>query len=200
MAASINFLSERRKKLTKQQLVDLKIFRVVSGVGIGILLALLIAVGSRLFFSYTLTQIAAKQSAILALVKSQEESEKSYVIFAAKLRVISELFVQRRDKQEAIKYFSTLFGPDVLVSDIEYEADTSLLTFGLEAKNIFTLETVFNRLNTQEVKDQFASVAATELRRDKFGTYQTSVLVTLKEETKPGAAGAANETTPKVQP
>lgn len=191
MAASINFLSERRKKLTKQQILDLKIFRIVSGIAIGAFIVLLISVGARMAFAFNLKKITDLQAQTLQQVKSQEESEKSYVIFAAKLRVISELFVQRRDKQEAIKYFSTLFGTDVLVSDIAYEADTSLLTFGVEAKNVFTLESVFNKLSTQQVKDQFVDVKATELRRISNGSYQTSVLVTLKD----GAASAAAPTT-----
>lgn len=182
MAASINFLSERRKKLTKQQVVDLKIFRLMTGIGIGVFLVFLLSLGARLALAYNLDQVAQRQNQLMKVVQSQEDEEKSYVIFAAKLRVISELFVQRRDKQEAIKYFSTLFGSDVMVSDIAYQADTSVLTFGLQAKNIFSLESVFSKLHTPEVKDQFTSVTASELRRDKNGVYQTSVIVVLKED------------------
>jgi len=208
MSASINFLSERRKKLTKQQVLDQKIFKLLTGVGIGVFIIFLFTLGVRLAFAFNLDQITKKENQTLQIVQSQESSEKSYVIFAAKLKVISELFVQRRDKQEAIKYFSTLFGPEVTVSDIAYEADTSLLTFGLKANNIFTLDQVFNKLGTPEVRAQFKSVAATELRRDKQGAYQTSVVVTLKDEpvnpqadvTAPAASTLPEAGTTDVQP
>jgi len=196
MAASINFLRERRKKLTKQQVLDQKLFKVFSGIGIGIFLVFLGSVGARLALAYNLNQITQKQNRMLQVVRSQEANEKSYVIFAAKLRVISELFVQRRDKQEAIKYFSTLFGPDVTVSDIAYEADSALLTFGLQAKNIFTLENVFGNLRNPQVKEQFAAVAASELRRDKTGSYQTTITVTLKSNlTEPSSDQASTQPT-----
>jgi hypothetical protein len=163
----------------------------MTGVGIGILLVFVVTLGIRFAMVYNLSRVKDKQQQILKVVKSQEESEKSYVIFAAKLRVISELFVQRRDKQEAIRYFSTLFGPEVIISDIAYEADSSILTFGLQAKNIFTLENVFSLLSTPAVRDQFTTVSASELRRDKLGIYQTSVVVTLKDET--GSAGSVGQ-------
>lgn len=182
MATTINFLRDRHRRLTKQQALDQKIFKITTAVG-GICLALLLlTLGIRLFMAYQLQQLNNQENRLLAEVRSQEDSEKSYVIFAAKLNVLSQLFAQRRDKQEALEYFTTLFGPDVLVSDVAYDADIGVLTLGLKANNIFTLQTVFDQLRSDEVKSQFASVTASELRRDDQGSYQTTVTISLKEK------------------
>lgn len=132
--------------------------------------------------AYQLQQLSNQENRLLSQVRSQEDSEKSYVIFAAKLNVLSQLFAQRRDKQEALEYFTTLFGSDVLVSDVAYDADSGVLTLGLKANNIFTLQTVFEQLRSEEVKSQFTSVTTSELRRDDQGSYQTTVTIALKEE------------------
>lgn len=179
MATTINFLRDRRRRLTKQQALDQKMFKAaaaVCGICFGIFIA---SVGIRLFLAYQLQQLGDRENRLLAQVRSQEDSERSYVIFAAKLKVLSQLFEQREDKQVALEYFTTLFGPDVLVSDVAYDADAGELVLGLKANNVFTLQTVFNQINSQEVKDEFRSISASELRRDDQGAYQTTVTIGL---------------------
>lgn len=181
MRSTINFLRDRRRRLTKQQELDKKIFNITT-VACGVAFAVfLISLGVRLFFAYTLDQLTNRENRLLAQIRSQEDSEKSYIIFAAKLKVLSALFEQRRDKQEALAYFTTLFGPNVLVSDVAYDAESSILTLGLKATDIFTLQGVFDLLNSPEVGERFQSVAASELRRNDLGEYQTNVTIELKQ-------------------
>lgn len=182
MATTINFLRDRRRRLTKQQQLDRKLFKFSSlalGIGFSVFI---VTLGARLLFAYNLEQLVNQENRLLAQVRSQEDSEKSYIIFAAKLKVLTELFSQRRDKQEALAYFTTLFGPDVLVSDVAYDANDAILTLGLTAKDIFTLDTVFDRLGSDEVRSQFEKVAASELRRNDQAEYQSNVTITLKEK------------------
>lgn len=181
MATTINFLRDRRRKLTKQQTLDRKIFQIMSWVGGAVFVVFIGAVGIRLFMAYQLQQLNDRETRLLAQVRSQEDSERSYIIFAAKLQVLAQLFEQRRDKQEALEYFSTLFGPDVLISDVAYDADSGILTLGLRANTVFTLQSVFEQLNSSVVKERFAGVSAGDLRRNDQGEYQTSITIALKE-------------------
>lgn len=180
MLSSINFLRDRRRRLTKQQALDRKIFKfsmIAGGICLSIFLATL---GIRLFFVLTQQQLMDREDQLLATIRSQEENERSYVIFAAKLKVLSELFESRRDKQEALQYFTTLFGPNILISDVNYDATGSVLTLGLQAKDVFTLQTIFDLLKSEDVQSQFSSIKTSDLRRNDQGSYVTNVTISLR--------------------
>lgn len=179
---TINFLKDRRKKLTKQQLLDMKVFRVAGGVLLACFVLFVVGIGIRLYLAYELDLQKNRENQLMAQIRAQEENEEAYVVFAAKLKVLAALFEQRQNKQEALQYFTTLFGSDVLVSDVAYNADNNVLTLGLQAADIFSLQTVFEQLQSQAVKDQFDSVNASDLRRNDRGQYQANVTIDLKEE------------------
>lgn len=185
---AINFLKDRRKKLTKQQLLDMKLFRAAGAICLACFVLFIAAVGVRLLLAYQLDQQKKRENQLLVQIRSQEDNEEAYVIFAAKLKVLAALFEQRQDKQEALQYFTTLFGSDILVNDVAYDSEDNILTLGLQAADIFSLQSVFDQLQSEQVKDQFLSVAASDLRRNDQGQYQTNITVQLQEPQAPAAA------------
>lgn len=182
MAVAINFVRQRLRKLTKTEKKDKATFRIVATI-MAILLAILIATLSyKLYLVSRLREIDSSQRNYLARIKKQEDREKSFVLFVNKLRVLSNIFQKRKDKQEAINYFSQVFGPDVTIEQIVYDSDTQLLTFRLIAADIFTLEKVFTLLSTQQAITKFSSLAKSNLQRTDSGVYQMQVTVTVGEE------------------
>lgn len=179
MSYTINFLRHRRKELTKQQLQDTKWLRISSIVAGGVLVLSLVVVGGQLLLNYQRQQVLNRQESLKKQIMTHEDVERSYVIFANKVKILTELFKQRSDKRTAINYFSSLFGPNVLISDISFEGDEGILQFGLKAKDIFTLQEVFTKLSTDEVKAQYASINKSDLSRDQDGGYRMSVTITL---------------------
>lgn len=191
---TINFLRERRRKLTKQQLVDKQLYKVgliVFGVSAALLV---VASGARLTVAYLINQATQRQNNLMLIIKEQESNERAYLVFSAKLRTLVELLAKRQDKQEAITFFSTVFGQGVLVSNVTYQGDKSLLTFGLQAADVFTLERVIDTLKSEQVKSQFESVTTDALSRNDKGEYQTTVTVTLGSAASPSPSPVARPT------
>jgi len=180
MPESVNFVKHRRKQLTKRQLLDKQIFKYVS-ITLGVVFGLfLLSVGVRLYMAYSLSQVMAKQDQFKQLVLDQESNERSYVVFAAKINTLVDLFAKRRDKQEAINYFSNAFGNQVLLSNISYEEDGTILSLILESNDVFVLEQVFENLNNPEVSSQFQQLSLSELKRSADGKYRLTVTVVLR--------------------
>lgn len=182
MAREINFVQGRRKKLTKAQKNDLKIFKIVVGV-FGVLLGLfLITLAIDFYLQFQIKRTQDQQTQMEREVLSQENVEQSIVLSTEKIKILSELFDQRYDKQAAIDYFSTIFGTQVLIKDINYEADERILSMRLQSQSIFVLEDVFLKLSDPEVREKFGQVNKSELSRNDRGSYNMAITLSLAEE------------------
>jgi hypothetical protein len=179
MSLGINFLHERQKHLTKSQQTDRRVLKwTVRGVGV-LFLITIVVLGVTLWYQNRLKGVLALQDQTRQSILSNQEIEKEFVIGFQKLKILSKLFVDRADKQAAIDYFTTVFGPQVLVKQIEYGGDEKLLTFRLEANDVFVLESVFTQLKSPQTTEGFTQVTPTDLRRTGKGTYQMTVAVVL---------------------
>jgi hypothetical protein len=178
----INFLSQRRKKLTVTQKRDRQIFRICMGILGGVLVFLVCVLGTRYWFSQRLASVRAMQVQARNQILGQESIERSYIISVNKITILAELFLDRQNKQQAITYFSSVFGDQVLVKQIAFAGDDQLLTFRLQAEDVFILEQVFDQLQSDEVKSRFAQVTPSDLRRSAEGDYEMTVAVTLGED------------------
>lgn len=190
MALDINFIRIRRQELTKQQVLDAKLLRY-SWFFLGSVVAVMIIIaGVSWWMGTQLKREADRQNQLEQAISENESVEKTYVILVNKLDTLAQILKLRRDKQNAIKYFSEVFGSDVLVKEIEYSADNQIVSFGLESKNVFVLENVFNTLNSTEIAAEYEGVKPSNLRRNDRGKYGMQVTVTLaadvdeKEATK----------------
>lgn len=178
----INFVRQRIKNLTKLEQNDKKIFKISAIVTSVLLLILAGTFGLKLFFVSQLSEIESSKKSILGRIKSQESTERSFVLFISKLRVLSGIFTQRKDKQDAIAYFSQVFGSDVVIDKMAYDADSQLLAFGVLAEDVFSLESVFNTLSSEQSSQRFSSLTKSNLQRNNKGIYQMQITVVLDEE------------------
>ena len=179
--ADINFVRQRLRKLTKLEKKDKETFKIVAIITSILLLVLAVILGYKLYLTSQLKEIESSQNNFLNRIKKQEEREKTFVLFVNKLRVLSSVFQKRKNKQEAIDYFSQVFGPDVVIERIVYDADSQLLTFRLLAADIFTLESVFELLATQQALEKFSSLAKSNLQRTSAGIYQMQITAMISE-------------------
>ncbi len=180
MTDVINFVRDQRKKLTKQQVQDRLFFKYATIACVVSFVIFVAAVGARLVLSLQVKQILDQQDDQRAVIQAREDDETAYLLFAAKLDSLSTLFINRKNKQEAINYFSTLFGEDVLVNNIRYDAENGALKFGLTTRNVFSLNQVIDTLSAQSVRDRFKQLKFDDLTRADNGEYQTNITVVLK--------------------
>jgi Tfp pilus assembly protein PilN len=174
---TINFLEKRHKQLSKLERQDRQLlqyvvigFSVVSVLTLGLL-------GGRLYFQSQLTQQQTRQQQLETEFVSHQHTEEMFLFYISKLETLEKLFAARADKQAAIEYFSNIFGPEVVIQNINYDAKNANITFGLQAKDVFTLDRVFTALSSDQTKAQFKQVTRSDLRRTSEGMYTIRVIV-----------------------
>lgn len=185
MPRNINFVRERRKTISRQETDDKKVLGwVVKGL---FLLGIVILgiVGARLYLSFQIRSLQTQQKDVQQQIAQKEEIERNYTVFAHKLKIVSELFGKRREKQEALEYFSSLFDSNVLISQLSYTAGDEVLSFVLQSNSIFTLDNVFNVMSSEEVITKYPTIEKNSLRRSQDGSY--GMQVTLYFGDKPAA-------------
>lgn len=187
MARSINFVAERRKRLSKSWQLDRRLFRYSLYAFGGIFLIFLVTVGIRFFFVFQVDRLQEQQEQLSSSIVEREEIEKEYTIFVHKLKALKDLFVERQDKQAAINFFSELFEDDVRVVGLEYDKEEEyLLTMTVQTPSVFVLDRVFEKLESPELLEAYPSVKKQSVVRNKDGKYSLSIAV----DTSEGAADA----------
>ncbi len=178
----INFLRERRRKLTKNQEQDRRVMKIAASILAVVMGIALVVVIISLFYTQRLNAVLRAQEDTKQQILNNEEVEKSYLVSLNKLQALVELDKSRQTKQETVAYFTTVFGQEVLVTKIEYVDSEKLLTFRIQAKDVFILKNVFNTLLSDELRQRFNQVNMSNLRRNDGGIYEMSVAVVMKEE------------------
>lgn len=175
MSRSINFVRERQRSLSKQEQRDRKILRQAI-IALFIVGGLLVAVvGTRLGLVEWLKNVKSQQDAAIAQIQEREDVERSYTVFASKLNVVTELFGKRKEKQDALAYFSSLFDPDIIISQLSYSAEDDVLTFTIQAPSIFRMEQVFGVMQSPDVSVRYPDLSRESLRRGGDGAYGMQV-------------------------
>lgn len=181
MSRVINFVRERQRNLTRLEEQDRVMFRWAS-IGLGVLIGIIfIVVGVRLFFLYRLRVVSEDQKNLRQAIVQKEEIERSFTVFAYKLKMLTELFGKRKEKQETLEYFSNLFDDSVVIRQLSYSSETEELSFNLESKNIFVLEKVMEVMQSDEIKQKYPTISKDGLRRKSDGAYGMLVSIALGE-------------------
>lgn len=197
MSRQINFLAERRKGLTKVELQDRKIIRVASIVFGSVFVVFLLIFGIRFYFDRQLFQVREAQKTARAQILNDQAIERSFVIFVYKLTALANLTQDRQQKNEALNFFSNLFGEDVLITQMTFLEKERILSLKIRSDSVFTLRRVFDLLSTEPVQAQFASVNPSDLLRTPQGDYEMIITAVVKPPSQAAAAvPAAPPSTP----
>ncbi len=188
MSTSINFVSTTRKELSKVQQQDRVFFRYALMAVAVVFAFFLIALAGRLFFMFQLRSVETRQEQTRNAIISHEQLEADYTVFVHKLKALGQLFGKRKEKQEALIFFSEVFGPDVEVSGIDYTSSRSdQLIFSIRAPSIFVIESVFEILKRDDVVSRYKEISKDNLRRGNDGSYNAHLTVTFKDDSNPFA-------------
>lgn len=184
MSREINFVQTRIKQLTKHQQSDLKIFKIASLI-FGVLIAIfLLILSTDLFLQFRVKSLLNQEKQLEGQILGRGLVEQSILVTTEKLKLLTDFFNQRYDKQAAIEYFSQIFGPEVFINDINYEADKNILSLRIRSNSVFILEQVFSQLANPEVAAKFGSISRSALTRDDRGKYNLTITLTLSENTE----------------
>jgi len=178
----INFLRKQRITFSKTENKDKKIFLVAIGFLTLSVISLIISLSISFYYKSEVKKTIAEQKHLTSVVLGEEKTEREFLIFANKLSAIKEIFENRSDKQEAIGFFSNLFGESVFIAGMTYNGENGTLSLGSVSKNIFDLENTFALLDGQEVKSNFDSLKKSSLSRGDNGEYSMGLTVSLKKE------------------
>lgn len=180
----INFLTQRRLTLSKVGEKDAIYQKYSLWVFTGTLVLFLIATGLNLFFVQSLKDLNLLESNLTKQIAGQEETELTFLMFSHKLKTVKDLYQNRSNKQQAIDYFSNLFGSQVFLSGMNYGdgEDGNALSLRLTSENVFSLEKILNTLDLDSVKKSFTSINKSGLRRESNGTYSIDIAVELLKQ------------------
>jgi hypothetical protein len=192
----INFLAERRKGLTKTEIQDRKMMRGASMVFGSVFTVFLLIFAVRFYFDRQLFQVREAQKTARNQILSNESIERSFVIFVYKLTALANLTQDKQEKNEAITFFSKLFGPSVFVREMSFLEKERILSLRLQSSSVFSLRQVFTLLNSQAVRDQFLSVNPSDLQRNTQGDYEMVITAVVKK--KPTTAAGPTIPEPAV--
>ncbi|NCN06790.1 MAG: hypothetical protein GW946_03030 [Candidatus Pacebacteria bacterium] len=179
MPSSINFVRERQRKVAKVEILDQKILMITIMVFAVLLVLSTAAFFGRWWLTRQVADVQAQQKTQESAILQQQPIEESYTIFAHKLRVLRDLFGNRKNKQNSIAFFSEYFGSDVIVSQLSYNSEEEVLTFVLDSKDIFVLDTVFAKLQADELRSLYPTLQYGGLTRSQGGRYGLKLTVTL---------------------
>jgi len=210
MSRQINFLSERRKGLTKVEIQDRKIIRIASIIFGGAFTVFLIIFGVRFYFDRQLFQVKEGQKAARSQILNDQNIERSFVVFVYKLTALANLTQDKQEKNEALNFFSNLFGSDVFVTQMSYLEKERILSLKIQSDSVFTLRNVFQLLNDSSVREEFSSVNPSDLTRNTQGDYEMVITAVVKPKppgtiqqsvpTAPLGGGSVDQQAPTDQP
>lgn len=177
---NINFFSNRVNQKGKQKKQDAKIFRISSYVLIGLIVLM---VGTFVFKFYNNLQINNVNKKIKenrASILGQENMELNYLIFVNKIKVISEIYKKRSNKQEAMNYFSEAFIGTAEIIGMSYQEDQGGLILQLNSDNVFKLQETNAILDSNELRQQYQNIEKSALSRTDLGSYKLTLKLELK--------------------
>lgn len=182
---TINFVRKRRKELSKVEVQDAKYLKysiLIVGASLAIFL---LVIGARMTFSILESTTNASINTLMKNIEAKKEIEEQYVIFMAKVNVLTDLFEQRKQKQEAIAYFSSLFDSTIKISQLNYDGENNLLSFTLSTPSVFKLEYMFETLRSANVKEKYPTYTVSRLGREQLGSYGLAISLPLSTRELP---------------
>ncbi|HQM15867.1 MAG TPA: hypothetical protein PLM16_01520 [Candidatus Woesebacteria bacterium] len=180
----INFLSKQNQTLSAQQQKDKRLSRWSLIAFVIVMVCFTFVFAINLYLGYRVKKVEAQADAAKKQIDSEHELEASYLFFVNKLVIIRELFDQRADKQVAMNYFSELFGPEVTISGLNFNMEKGILSLQLTSPHVFVLENALATLDRPEVREQFVSLAKSNLTRRDDGRYNFTLTLSLNDESQ----------------
>ncbi len=177
---NINFFSNRISKKAKQKKQDLKMFRISTYVLIGVTLLMVATFGFKFYNALQIKQTNQEIKDYKETILGQESVEIAYLIFVNKIKVISEIYQKRSNKQEALEFFSQIFAGTADIIGMNYQEDQGGLVLQLSSDNIFKLQATNEILDSTTLRQKYREIEKTALTRTEQGSYKLGLTLELK--------------------
>jgi hypothetical protein len=113
-------------------------------------------------------------------ILGQETTEISYLIFVNKIKVISEIYKKRSNKQEAMSYFTDVFGDKAEIIGMNYQEEQGGLILQLDSSNVFHLQEVNEILDSKALRQEYEHLEKSALTRTDTVSYNLTLKLELK--------------------
>lgn len=178
---NINFLANRVNQKDKQKERDAKIFRISTYVLIAIAVLMVGTFSFKLYNNLKISSAEKKIKEYKESILAQETTEINYLIFVNKIKVISEIYQKRSNKQEAMSDFSNTFNGKADIIGMSYQEDQGGLILQLSSDNVFKFQKVNEILDAPELRQRYAKVEKNILNRTDLGSYKLTLKLELKK-------------------
>lgn len=178
---NINFLANRVNQKDKQKERDAKIFRISTYVLIAITVLMVGTFSFKLYNNLKISGAEKKIKEYKESILAQETTEINYLIFVNKIKVISEIYQKRSNKQEAMNDFSNTFDGRADIIGMNYQEDQGGLILQLSSDDIFKFQTVNEMLDSPELRQRYEKVEKNILNRTDLGNYKLTLKLELKK-------------------
>ncbi len=177
----INFLSRQNLLLGEQTQKDQQIFKYCLA---GFIVSLIIFSGlfaTRWWLNRTLSELSRQTNQLTSQVTNQQPLEINYLFFVNKLKIIKELFEMRNEKQIAVSYFTNLFDPAITITGLNYKMEEGILSLTVTSPTIFYLDKVIDTLDDASVREKFAALNKSSLKRAEDASYSLDLTISFRE-------------------
>lgn len=178
---SINFLGKRGSLYQKHVVQDHRLFQIALGSFGATVIVLLALIGFNIYLASTLQNVVKKQNDTKQSIVANQTVEVAYVLFSSKLKAIAEIFEKRNNKQQAINYLNELFSDSGFIGGVNYDGAEQILSLTVDSTNIFQLDGLIKKLDSPEVKSNFASLNRSNITRSSEGKYSMKLTIQLKK-------------------
>lgn len=177
--AVINFLRKRKKDLSEVQLLDKKYAVWAGYLLVFIFLAMSLVLAVDFFLTTRTATLEKKQSEVEQKISTFATVEREYIQLSKKIEVIADLFENRDEQKDAIAFFTRLFSQEeATLKELQIDQDGTL-RFQVVSQNVFVMKQTIQRLQQDDIRQQFQSLVMTDVVRNQSGEYSIEVAVVI---------------------
>ena len=177
---NINFFANRVSEKIKQKKQDAHFFRLSTFGLIGVIVLMVLTFAFKFYNTIRLSRLEKAIKDYQISILGAEQIEMNYLIFVNKIKVITEIYQKRSNKQEAMNYFAEAFSDQAEIIGMNYQEDQGGLILQLSCDNIFKLHSVNQLLDSPSLRQQYQKIEKSSLSRTDLGTYKLTLKLELK--------------------
>lgn len=176
----VNFLHQRLTAQGNVERHDRRWLRWAEWAAGGTLVVFGVILAAWLIGWWQLSGVQRQRQALEQQVLGQEAVERSVLLLSAKLEALAQLTAARKQKQDTIVAVDESLDETVFIVGLDFDQKQQLLLFRLQSQNVVSLDNVLNLVNSASFQSKFKSVNASQIDRQKDGSYLMTLAVVTK--------------------
>jgi type II secretory pathway component PulL len=179
----INFLKQRQRQVAVWRKQDGLIFNISVAVLV-IVVLVAIALASWLYYQKKQeTELLRQERNLETELLALSDQEAKYLVFFSRLEMLAEIWPNRQSHQETLRLLSDILLPGLEFKQVKYQKTDGSLQYNVSASDFFVFEEFINLMRNSDFKERFNNLSFSDIRRDKDGSYNFTVTMSLKENT-----------------